>query len=148
MTPEVGTELVNPKAGTRTVFTATAESTGGEYVEIEATYPAHGSPPPRHFHPAQDEHFTVLSGRMNVVRGDEEFTVDAGADFTVVRGIPHQMWPAGDEGAVMLWRTTPAMRTGEMFCALWETARDADFQPEPLALFNTVVKFSDEFCLC
>ena len=45
MAPEVGTELVNPKAGTRTLFTATAQSTGGAYVEVEATYPAHGQKP-------------------------------------------------------------------------------------------------------
>ena len=61
MTPDVGTELVNPKAGTKTVFTATASSTGGEYVEIEATYPPNSQPPPKHLHPSQTEHFTVCS---------------------------------------------------------------------------------------
>lgn len=148
MTPDVGTELVNPKAGTRTVFIATAESTNGAYVEIDATYPPNASPPPRHLHPSQEEHFTVLSGRMSVSRGDEEFVAEAGSEFSVPAGVAHQMSPLGEGGAVMRWRTTPALRTGEMFCALWEAARDADWEPDVMALFAVVTGYPDEFCLC
>jgi mannose-6-phosphate isomerase-like protein (cupin superfamily) len=148
MRPEIGTELVNPKAGTCTRFLATAESTGGAYVEVEATYPPHSAKPPLHLHPAQDEHFTVVSGQLDVVRGDEEFTVKAGDAFDVPRGVPHQMWASGDDGAVLLWRTTPALRTGEMFCALWEVARDGDWQPDPMRLFEVVTAHEAEFRLC
>jgi mannose-6-phosphate isomerase-like protein (cupin superfamily) len=148
MTPSIGTELANPKAGTRTVFTATAESTGGAYVEVEATYPPKGSKPPLHLHPSQEELFTVLTGQMDVIRGDESFTVKAGDEFTVPAGTPHQMWPSGDEGAVMRWRTTPALKTGEMFCELWEAARDSDWTPDPMRLFEVISAHPDEFCLC
>src|SRR4051794_28020903 len=148
ITPEVGTELVNPKAGTRTVFTATAETTAGAYVEVEATYPAHGSKPPLHLHPSQVEHFTVLSGQLDVVRGDETFTVKEGDEFSVPAGTPHQMWSSGDDGAVTRWRTTPALRTGEMFCELWEVARDGDWSPDPMRMFEVIINHPDEFCLC
>jgi hypothetical protein len=40
------------------------------------------------------------------------------------------------------------MRTGELFCALWEVARDNDWEPDPLKLFEVVTSFPDEFCLC
>lgn len=148
MTPEIGTELANPVSGTSTVFTATAESTGGAYVEVEATYPAHGAWPPLHLHPRQTETFTVLTGQMEVVRGDEKFTAVAGDTFEVVPGVPHQMRCNGDDGAVMRWRTSPALRTGEMFCALWAVARDNDWSPEPLQLFEVITQYADEFCLC
>jgi mannose-6-phosphate isomerase-like protein (cupin superfamily) len=147
MTPEVGTELINLKAGTKTVFTATAESTEGAYVEIETTYPPNSAPPPLHLHPSQDEHFTVLSGELTGVSGDQEFTITTGDDLEVPRGTPHKMWATAD-GAVLRWRTTPAQRTGEMFCALWEVARDNDWEPDPMALFGVITKFGDEFCLC
>jgi mannose-6-phosphate isomerase-like protein (cupin superfamily) len=114
----------------------------------EVTYGPAGSPPPAHLHPAQDEHFTVVSGQLDVVRGDEEFTVKAGDAFDVPRGVPHQMWASGDDGAVLLWRTTPALRTGEMFCALWEVARDGDWQPDPMRLFEVVTAHEAEFRLC
>jgi mannose-6-phosphate isomerase-like protein (cupin superfamily) len=148
MTPEVGTALENPKSGSRTVFLATAESTAGGYVEVEATYAGHGAKPPLHLHPSQREDFTVLSGELTVVRGDETFTVRAGDSFSTEPGTPHQMWSDGDEGAVLRWRTTPALRTGEMFCAMWELARDNDWSPTPLQSWEVVSQYADEFCLC
>jgi len=147
MTPEVGTELINPLAGTKTVFTATAASTDGHYVEIEASYPPNSTPPPLHMHPSQDETFTVLAGSLTGVCGDEEFTIGAGDVLEIPRGVPHKMNATGD-GAVFRWRTAPAQRTGEMYCAMWEVARDNDWSPDPLQLFEVISGFGDEFCLC
>jgi quercetin dioxygenase-like cupin family protein len=147
VTPAIGTELVNPKAGTKTVFTATAASTGGDHVEIEATYPPNSAPPPKHLHPSQTEHFTVVSGTMRGSLGDDVFILNAGDELVVPAGTPHQMW-AGDNGAVMRWRTSPALRTGEMFCDLWEVARDNDWAPDPMQLFGVISRYGEEFCLC
>lgn len=146
--PEVGVELVNPRAGTRTMFTATSESTGGAYVEVHATYPAHGRRPPLHIHPDQDEDFTVLTGQLRVVRGGETFYAGAGDTFQVGRGVPHQMWADGEEGALLRWRTSPALRTGEMYCALWELARDSDWSPPPARALELLHEFAAEFRLC
>lgn len=142
-----GLELVNPVAGTRTVFTATAETTGGAYVEVEATYPPHSGKPPMHHHPTQTEHFTVLTGAMTVVRGEETFIAETGTSFSVPPGVSHQMWNQGDEQAVMRWRVEPPLRTAELWCATWGVARDHDWQPDPMALFEVVSGFPEEFQL-
>jgi quercetin dioxygenase-like cupin family protein len=147
MTPDIGTELINPRAGTKTLFTATAASTDGDHVEIEATYPPNSTRPPRHLHPSQTEQFTVLAGTLHGIRGDEEFTISAGNELVVPAGTPHQMW-AGDDGAVFRWRTSPALRTGEMFCDLWQVARDNDWEPGPMQLFEVISTYDAEFCLC
>ena len=147
MTPEVGTELVNPAAGTCTRFIATAATTDGAYVEIEATYPPDSPPPPRHLHPSQDEQFTVLRGSLRGSNADDDFEVAAGSGFTVPRGTPHLMG-AGPDGATFRWRVSPPLRTGEMFVALWEVARDHDWAPDGMALFEVISQFGDEFCLC
>jgi mannose-6-phosphate isomerase-like protein (cupin superfamily) len=146
MTPEVGTELVNPVAETKTVFVATAESTGGDHVEIEATYPPNSARPARHLHPTQTEHFAVLAGSLEVRRGDEAFTVGVGDEFRVEPGVAHQMWAGGD-GAVFRWRTSPAQRTGELYCSMWECARDSDWAPSGLRMLEAVSAFGDEFRL-
>jgi quercetin dioxygenase-like cupin family protein len=146
MKPEVGTELVNPVAGTKTVFTATADSTGGDHVEVEATYPPNSAKPPAHLHPGQTERFTMLAGSLEVRRGDEAFTAGAGDDFVVEPGVPHAMW-AGAVGAVFRWRTSPALRTGEMNCAVWECARDNDWGPTGLQLFEVISGYGEEFRL-
>ncbi|HET7530989.1 MAG TPA: cupin domain-containing protein [Mycobacteriales bacterium] len=132
---------------TRTVFTATAESTGGAYVEIEVTYPPGNTPPPLHKHPSQTETFTVLSGQLDGVRAGTEFSVGAGEELVVETGTPHTMG-AGAGGAVFRWRTIPALRTGELFCALWQVAHDNDWKPAGMQLFGVLAEFDAEFCLC
>ena len=146
--PTVGAELVNPLAGTRTLFRATAASTDGAHVEVEATYPGHSTPPPMHLHPQQDERFTVLAGRMHAVVGGEQRELAEGDVLDVPRGTPHQMWNPADEPAVMLWRTTPALRTDQLFCDLWQAAADNGFEPDLLRSFEVIQRYPDEFCLC
>src|SRR5689334_5711933 len=122
MTPEVGTELVNPVVGTRQVFRATAASTDGAYVEVEYTHAT--EPPPLHLHPKQDEHFTVLSGRLHALVDGVEHDLVAGDVLEVPRGTSHRMWGEPGEDTQSVWRTTPALRTDQFFCDLWQVASD------------------------
>ena len=146
MTPEVGTELVNPVARTRQVFRATAASTDGAYVEVEYTHAAER--PPLHLHPGQDEHFTVLSGRLHAVVGGVEHDLGPGDVLEVPRGTSHHMWGEPDEATRTLWRTSPALRTDQFFCDLWQVAADNDFEPDLLKAYEVTLRYPDEFCLC
>ena len=89
-----------------------------EALEVEASYRPGGSPPPAHFHPAQDEHFEVLEGTMRVRVGSEERELGAGAEIEIGRGQVHQMWNPGSEPARVRWVTTPAGRTEQWFRTL------------------------------
>ena len=52
-----------------------------EALEVEASYRPGGSPPPAHFHPAQDERFEVLDGAMRArVDGEERELADGRRD--------------------------------------------------------------------
>ena len=145
--PQVGDELVNPKAGTRTVFRSTAASTDGDEVTVEATYPPHSPLPPMHHHPHQQEHFQIVTGAMRVVLGGETFTAQAGEEFTVERDVSHQMWNDRDEPASVVWTTTPALRTDQMFCALWQSAHDNDWAPSAEQLWAVIEGYDAEFRL-
>jgi mannose-6-phosphate isomerase-like protein (cupin superfamily) len=130
------------------VFRATGSSTGGAHVEVEATYPPHSAKPPLHLHPQQDEHFTVVGGRLHAVVGTAERDVEPGEVLEVPRGTPHQMWGDADEPTVVIWRTTPALRTDQLFCDLWQASADNGFQPDPMAAYKVTLDYPDEFCLC
>jgi mannose-6-phosphate isomerase-like protein (cupin superfamily) len=86
-----------------------------DLLELEATYAGGGSPPPAHFHPAQDERFEVLTGTMRVRMDGAEREITAGDVLEIPSGTVHAMWNEGDEPAVVNWHTMPAGRTLDWF---------------------------------
>jgi mannose-6-phosphate isomerase-like protein (cupin superfamily) len=146
--PVVGDELVNPVAGSRTLFVATAASTDGDHVEVEQTYRPHSPAPPLHLHPSQDESFRVLQGRLRAVVDGVEQDLGPGDELFVPRGTPHQMWGDADEPTVVRWRTSPALRTDRLYCDLWSAAAETDFQPDLLRAYQVALAYAEELQLC
>lgn len=89
-----------------------------EALEVEATYGPASKPPPKHMHPAQDEHFEVLAGSLRAVVGEEERVLGPGETLEIPRGTPHRMWNPGGEPARVRWQTRPRGRTEQWFTAL------------------------------
>jgi quercetin dioxygenase-like cupin family protein len=122
-------------------------SHGPEALEVEGAWAPHGAPPPRHLHPAQDERFEVLAGRLLVRVEGEEHELGPGEVLEIPRGAVHQMWNPGDEPARALWRTSPAGRTAAWFgdlSALIESGRvGRDGMPGPLAFGAYLSEYSD-----
>src|SRR5688572_11173914 len=111
-----GQELEGP-GGFRLLLVRTGAETGGELLEMEATYPGTGAMPPMHLHPRQDEHFEVLEGAVSAVIDGAERRYQTGEAFDVPAGTAHQM--AGDGPARVRWRVSPALRTAEFFEGLY-----------------------------
>src|ERR687890_147581 len=84
-------------------------------IEVEGTWRPGGSPPPKHFHPAQDERFEVLEGTLTARVDGEQRELHPGDVLDIPRGAVHQMWNAADVPARATWRTSPAGRTGQWF---------------------------------
>jgi hypothetical protein len=119
----------------------TGEETGGELLEMEASYSGEAGMPPEHLHPNQTEHFEVLEGNIRVIVGGEERLYGEGDSFEVPVGTPHQM---GAEGpARMRWEVRPALRTAEFFERLYGTGPDSAQQMGE----EFFAEFSDEFRL-
>ena len=103
--------------GFRLKLIRTAAETGGELLEMEASYPGDADLPPEHFHPSQVERFEVLEGAIRAVVDGDERRYDQGDVFEVPAGTPHQM--TGDGPARVNWQTRPALRTAEFFERLY-----------------------------
>ena len=115
---------------------------------VEATYGPGGKPPPRHYHPAQDEHFDVLEGRMMFRLGSVEREVEAGEGIDIPQGVAHQVWNPSDAPARVTWETRPALRTEQWFRGIDAIAREAgDKRPSPLAFATLLSEYSDCFRL-
>jgi mannose-6-phosphate isomerase-like protein (cupin superfamily) len=114
--PHAGQEIEG-FGGFRLKLVRTAAETGGELLEMEASYPGDADLPPEHLHPSQTERFEVLEGAIRAVVDGDERRYERGDVFEVPAGTPHQM--AGDGPARVNWQVRPALRTAEFFERLY-----------------------------
>jgi quercetin dioxygenase-like cupin family protein len=125
-------------------------SSDREGLLLEATY-LPGKPPPKHFHPEQDEHFEVLEGEVRVDLAGEARTYPAGEEFDVPRATVHTFWNPGSEPARVRWRTSPGGRTEQWFRAIARIQEQGrvgkDGMPGPLAFGVLLTEYRDTFRL-
>ncbi len=108
---------IHGHGGFRLRLIKTAAETGGELLEMEASYGDGGQLPPEHFHPRQAERFEVLEGAVRTIIDGVERRYEAGEAFEVHPETRHQM--TGDGAARVSWQVTPALRTAEFFERLY-----------------------------
>jgi quercetin dioxygenase-like cupin family protein len=121
-----------------------------EQLEVLVTY-LHGDPPPKHFHPDQDERFEVTEGTVRVELDGEVRDLAPGDSIEIPRGTVHRLWNPAEEPAQAIWQTTPAGRTEQWFRALDALHREGrtgkDGQPGPLAYGVMLSEYRDVFRL-
>jgi quercetin dioxygenase-like cupin family protein len=137
-----GQEIQGPD-GYRLVLVSTAADTGGELLEMEATYGGTGALPPEHFHPRQAERFEVLEGAVRAIIDGTEHRYGAGESFDIPAGTPHQM--TADGPARLRWEVRPALRTAEFFERLYGDGPGSARAAASIADF--FAEFSDEIRL-
>jgi hypothetical protein len=120
-------------------------------LQVEGEWGPHGSPPPKHFHPAQDERFEVIEGRLNVRVDGEERVLAAGDSVQIPSDSVHQMWNPNDAPARAIWQTFPRGRTEEWFRAIDRLHREGrvgrNGMPGPLAFGVLLTEHRDVFRL-
>lgn len=128
--------------------TVTVVSATDEALVVEAAYGPGGSPPPKHFHPDQDERFEILAGTLNFRLGSTERELEAGEQIDVPRGIAHQVWNPHDASARVRWTTSPAGRTERWFRAIDRLHHEAGGErPSALAFATLLSEYRDTFRL-
>lgn len=129
----------------------TIQESTPELLVVEATYEPGGSAPPRHSHPAQDEHFEVLEGTIAVRVDGVGRTLGVGDTIDVPRATVHDMRNAGDLRARVRWETRPAGRTEQWFRSIDGLHRKGqvrvDGSPGPLAFAVLLAEYRDTFRL-
>ena len=83
------------------------DDTDGSLAMIEAVFPPGGNAPP-HLHRTHTEAFYVVSGRFEVLTGDELIEAGPGAFCYAPRGVPHAFRNIGDEPGTLLSVINPA----------------------------------------
>ena len=122
-----------------------------EALIVEGTWAPSGEPPPKHYHPEQDEHFEVLAGTLRTRVEGAERDLGPGGTIEIPRGAVHQMWNPGEQEVRAIWRTTPGGRTERWFAAIDRLHREGrvgdDGMPGPLAFSVLLTEYDDVFRL-
>jgi quercetin dioxygenase-like cupin family protein len=120
-----------------------------ERLVVEATYGPGGKPPPKHYHPSQDEHFEVLAGKLRFRVGPTDRVLGAGEGIEIPAEAVHQVWNPHSEPATVTWVTAPAGRTEAWFRAVDALNREAGEgeSPSPLAFAPLLSEYDDTFRL-
>ena len=129
----------------------TIRSSTPELLEVEVEYGPDGSPPPKHWHPAQGEHFRVTDGALRVRVDGVERELAAGDEIEIPRGAIHQMWNPGATPARAIWETRPGGRTERWFRELGGLQASGrvgrNGMPSPLAFGVLLTEYRDVFRL-
>lgn len=115
----------NPITGQEIRFIQTSKDSNGQLLEMESTYSAMSQEPPSHYHPYQDEFFTIISGEITIrLDGEERHTLQAGDTFEIPRNQIHAMWNATNQKAVVNWQVRPALNTEQLLETIMGLAAD------------------------
>lgn len=122
-----------------------------EVLEVEGTWGPNGDPPPKHYHPDQDERFEVLEGTLRTRVDGVERDLAPGDTLEIPRTAVHQMWNPGGEPVRAVWQTRPRGRTEKWFGAIDRLHREgrvgANGMPGPLAFAVLLSEYDDVFRL-
>lgn len=103
----------NDQTGQVIRFVRTSRDTNGQLLQMESTFRAQSTKPAAHYHPNQDEDFTVIAGELTVQTGEQTKIFLAGERLHIPRNTVHSMWNTSDVEAVVNWQVSPALDTEE-----------------------------------
>jgi mannose-6-phosphate isomerase-like protein (cupin superfamily) len=107
--------IINTVTGQQIKFLQTRKDTNGSLLEIESSYRGHSDEPAPHYHPNQDETFTMISGTLTVRLNGTLKVLKPGDSLSIPRNTIHSMWNNSDTTAVVNWKIEPALNTEYFF---------------------------------
>lgn len=106
-----GKIIHNKKTGQQISFIQTSDDTGGDLLEMESVFQPLSIEPVPHYHPSQEEFFTVLEGEISVRLNEVVRILKQGDKLHIKKKQVHAMWNHSGKVARVNWKVMPAMDT-------------------------------------
>ena len=119
-----GDTIETPVTKERIVVRVGTEDSGGEPLAVDGYVQPGGAVAGEHVHPAIEERFTVVSGRVGFRIDGRESIAQPGDRVHVPPGTAHDWWNAGEDEAHAVVEIRPGERFEEMALNLFGLARD------------------------
>src|SRR5687768_8536880 len=82
---------------------------------METIFQPGSKEPPAHYHPYQEENFTIISGELTVKLKGSLKVYTAGETLFVPKNTIHSMWNPSGSTTVVRWHVAPALDTEYFF---------------------------------
>ena len=106
-----GKIISNKKKGQQISFIQTADDTGGELLEMESLFQPKSTEPVPHYHPSQEEYFTMLEGEISVRINGHVKILRQGDTLHLKKNQVHSMWNHSENISRVNWKVMPALDT-------------------------------------
>jgi quercetin dioxygenase-like cupin family protein len=140
-----GDVIENLVTGERVVVRVGTEDSGGDLLAVDGYIKPGGAVTGEHVHPAIDEDFTVLRGRVGFRIDGRESIADPGRRLHVPAGTAHDWWNAGEEEAHVRVEIRPGARFEEMALNLFGLAQDGKTNSKGMPNLLQAAIFAREF---
>jgi quercetin dioxygenase-like cupin family protein len=142
---KAGQVIENPVTGERVVVRVGTEDSTGELLVVDAYVRPGGAVTGEHVHPAVEEQFTVVRGRVGFRLDGRETIAQLGQRLHVPAGTAHDWWNAGEEEALITVEIRPGRRFEEMIANLFGLAQDGKSNAKGMPNLLQAALFAREF---
>jgi quercetin dioxygenase-like cupin family protein len=140
-----GDVIENPVTSERVVVRVGTEDSGGELLVVDGYVKPGGAVTGEHVHPAIEENFTVVRGRVGFRIDGRESIAEPGERLHVPAGTAHDWWNAGEEEAHVRVEISPGQRFEEMAINLFSLAQDGKTNSRGMPNLLQAAIFAREF---
>ena len=121
---EKGDTIVNIRTGQKMTFLETWAETKGTQLKIDCISPPSSERGKSHFHPYQENRFTILEGNLHfTINGKEQFA-EVGDTISIPKNTPHSFYNSGHLDAHYIQEFFPALKIDSLFETFFVLARD------------------------
>ena len=142
---KAGDVFENPVTGERAVVRIGTEETNGELLVVDLYVRPGGAVVGEHYHPAIEERFTALRGRLRYRVNGRIATPEPGLSVLVEAGVPHEWWNDGPEEALVRVEVRPAARFEAMIRNAFSLAQDGRVNSRGMPNVLQLAVFAREF---
>lgn len=142
---KAGDAIENPVTGERVIVRVGTEDSGGELLAVDTFVRPGGAVTGEHVHPAIEEYFTVVRGRVGFRLDGQESIAELNQRLHVPAGVAHDWWNAGEQEAHLMVEIRPGERFEEMAVNLFGLAQDGKTNSKGMPNLLQAAIFAREF---
>lgn len=135
----------NPVTGERCVVRIGTEESAGELIVIDLYLRPGAAVAGEHVHPALEERFTVLRGKVGFRLSGVEIVAEHNVPLIISPGVPHDWWNAGPDEAHVRVEIRPGARFEAMIRNAFGLAQDGKVDKKGMPNFLQLALFAREF---